>query len=423
MRPDIFMYSLMIAVLTPALSFAYGEGEDISENARAIHLLLNEARCDPAATIEACGDACIEGAECYASPRAPLFWRSDLARAAQFHAKVINEMSCLMKASPCKLVSTIAQDYPDKCDGSVKCACDGGTAVCHTSLTTYSDRIKLFTGSEFGTIAENIALSIKPDSVLSMLLYKNGGVAGSCEGDNSNEDRRNILSEAFNAVGIGTEVKFTVQDFSSNAKEISVISAGSHYMTGTLLWFKAHYYSTKPAAKVMLVLGDGSDEERCNELKLSAGTATNGIYSRSDITDLPQCTSYYFEVVDEDGTYTKYPTEGSLLYNCYHSWQNRHFASCLNPDDPGGEDHYVEPKPGNHEDPVDPGTEDPDPIDPGTEDPDPGTTDTPEPTSDSHSGSDGCSATMNHPGQFGWLGLLLAALSFGFIRRRRSNQE
>ena len=326
-----------------------------------------------------------------------------------------------MHPSPCKLVSTIAQDYPDKCDGSVKCACEGGTASCHTSLTSFDERVKLFTGAELGSFAESIAPTIKPDNVHRMLLFETGGVEGSCDGDNKNVNRRNILSETFNAIGVGTEVNMTVENFSSNAKETSVISAGAHYSIGTLLWFKAHYFSPKAAERVMLVIGDGNDEERCKPLTRTVGTETNGVYGTSDISNLSACVSYYFEVVDADGTYTKYPTEGSLLYECNKSWQNRHTASCLNSDDLGGEDHYVEPKPGTNPDPGHQGGDDPDPGHQEGNEPDPTTPADPGAGSSHDSGSDGCSATMNHPGQSGWWGLLLAALSCGFIRRRRSN--
>ena len=132
MRSYSHLCVFFAAALVPAISFAYGEGDDIPYNARAIHLLTNEARTDPAVALETCGNNCAEGLACYEGARQPLYWRTDLAHAAQFHAKMTSDLSCMQHPSPCELVSTIADDYPDKCDGSVACACVGGTASCHS---------------------------------------------------------------------------------------------------------------------------------------------------------------------------------------------------------------------------------------------------------------------------------------------------
>ncbi len=215
--------------------------------------------------------------------------------------------------SPCELVSSIADDYPDKCDGSVACACVGGTASCHSTGTDTFDRIALFTGVEYSKRAENIAFTADPVKAQNMWLNEDGGNSGVCENVGSNGHRWSILSPDYNAIGVGT-VNLAVQDFSSIAKESSPLSSGSHYLNGTLLWFKTHYYASVEASQVKLVLGDGDD--RCRDLTLAVGSATNGVYGISGLSGLEACTPYYYEVVDADGTYTKFPTQGSLLYDC-----------------------------------------------------------------------------------------------------------
>ena len=436
MHKSYWLASLLLTVLVPVSAYAYGEGEDIPHNARVIHLLANEARTDPEAALSTCS-SCLEGIECYKRDTPPLYWRTDLARSAQLHAKMISQMNCMQHPSPCVLISSIAKDYPKTCDGKTTCACKGGSATCGASGTDSSERIRMFTCNVDGTIAENISQTSSPEIVHDMWLTEAGGNPGRCELSSStangqtNVHRWNLLNPAFHAIGVGSAV-MTVQDFGDKNDETNALTAGTHNGDANSLWFKTHYYSDIAASQVVLVIGDddADNDSRCKPLTRSLGSENNGIYGTSDIMDIPECTPYYFEALDAEDNYVRFPTIGSLLYECNNkSWRHGHSASCLNPDDEGEEqdpnyklqdDIKACDQPGGDN----PGGDNPGGDNPGGDNPggdNPGGDEQAQPSDDNKSKSDDCSATLNQPGQIGGWGLLFGVLACGLLRRRRSH--
>ena len=66
--PSIVLLSLIV----PAVAFGYGEGEDIPEGSRVIHLLTNEARTNTKDALASCGTSCSEGLDCHKEVLNPL---------------------------------------------------------------------------------------------------------------------------------------------------------------------------------------------------------------------------------------------------------------------------------------------------------------------------------------------------------------
>ena len=98
------------------------------------------------------------------------------------------------------------------------------------------------------------------------------------------------------------------------------------------LYFKTHYYSDVAAKKVYLSL-DGT----CTELSLTVGTNKHGVYGIDKLADPPaECTPYFFEAKDANGTISRYPEKGSLIFTldttdgtCKKSWQPSAKGSCF----------------------------------------------------------------------------------------------
>ena len=222
--------SLFLSII-PALAFGYGEGEDIPYESRAIHLMTNEARTAPREALADCGKNCSEGKDCYEKSVAPLYWHEDLYHAAQFHANMMNDLSCMQHNSPCTLVSSVATDFPDTCDGKVACACEGGTAKCYTNGTGTFDRIGMFYKGG-GARAENIVQSAsagKPLSMFNQWLFEES--TGSCGNVSGNGHRASILSPTYHVIGVGVSGKYGTQDF-GDLKNTEVLTSGSHYQDG-----------------------------------------------------------------------------------------------------------------------------------------------------------------------------------------------
>ena len=104
MKNSVVIAFAMIMTLLPSTVMAYGEGEDIPMDARAIHLLTNEARTNTREALALCGDNCSETIECYAETLPPLYWDDGLYKAAQFHANMLSYITCMQHDSPCTLV-------------------------------------------------------------------------------------------------------------------------------------------------------------------------------------------------------------------------------------------------------------------------------------------------------------------------------
>ena len=324
MKSFVALSTVMLAVSLPATAMAYGEGDAVPYEARAIHLLTNEARTAPHEALNGCGDNCSEGKGCFKDELPPLYWHEDLGHAAQFHANMLSEIACLQHDSPCTLKSSVAQDFPGTCGGSPSCACEEGTAACNSKGTGTFSRIGMFYKGG-GSRAENIAQSVaagKPVAMFQQWLFeKSQGKCGSVMG---NGHRESILSPEYHVIGVGVSGKYGVQDF-GDLNDSQVLTSGSHYQDGETLWFKTHYYSeTKKIAKAALVL-DG----QCTALSKTRGSLNNGIFGTSEVAAPAGCTPYFYEAVDEEGTSYRFPSTGSLLYQCDKSWQSQAADSCI----------------------------------------------------------------------------------------------
>src|SRR5262249_51660701 len=120
---------------------AYGEPQNGFPTwyERMIHVLVNRARSDPQADLAGCTN-CADKPR-YTPSRPPLEGYSDPARSTRFHAVNLTSSGCgMMHDSPCQLVANIGTIYPSSCDGSVACACQGGTVAC-SSGTVWSSRL------------------------------------------------------------------------------------------------------------------------------------------------------------------------------------------------------------------------------------------------------------------------------------------
>ena len=334
---------LLATILVPGISFAYGEGGDISYQERAMHLLINDVRSNPQDALKNCSSKdCKEGIKCYAEASVPVYWRADLLHAAQVEARLLAEAAGGLNShyTPCTIVSNIASIFPDSCDGSASCACKEKKVTKDKKVMSFSDRLDLFdTFNEYA--GENIALNYESDQMyapyahLYQYLHETSDT-NQCESDSSNGHRWTICSKntPYNAVGTGYAIgsnkgNYCVQDYGgTKPKEAPALAAGSHYREGPAskngtLWFKTKYYAKTPAAKVVLSIGD-----QCHTLNLTRGTDKNGSYGISDLAP-SQCSSYFFEVIDQNGSITRYPTTGSLLYDCDQSYQDKAGQSCI----------------------------------------------------------------------------------------------
>ena len=321
-----FLFTLSIAgLLAPTAAFAYGEGESIPYIGRAMHLLTNEVRTDVYAAIDACGEYCHEGKHCYKPSYKALYWSDNLFRAAQFHAAMSSSITppdygCMQHYSPCQLVDNFAKLFPEHCDGTPKCACKGGVAKCGDDGTGMSTRIDAFGTKALG---ENIVASYKvdPHTMFYALFNEDSRAdeAQKCGFTMNNGHRVNILGGHI-LIGIGHVNMIAVQDFGHTSFTINEpISAGSHYVDkNDILHFKLHYEDNANAQKAALGIG-----KSCKRLSLTSGTKTRGVWATTDVKDLKECTPYYYETIAENGTITRFPTTGALLYNCDKSWTSQ----------------------------------------------------------------------------------------------------
>ena len=267
----------------PSIAFAYGENGDINipYGSRAIHLLVNEARTAPHEALAKCGSNCPEGVStCFKSALPPVYLHNGLTKAAQFYADFSAYADCLQHDTPCTLVSTIASDYPEVCDGNPSCACKTKKATCSGSGgTSCSNRIAMFS-KDHGYASENIGYMGSGsanfpngplDKFNNWLLEK--GTNKKCEFDGSNGHRFNILSESNVSLGVGYSIKkgssfynlYGVQDFGSKySGEKPALTAGSHYNADKKLYFKTHYYSTVEAKQVVIAING-----TCTDLSLT----------------------------------------------------------------------------------------------------------------------------------------------------------
>ncbi len=307
-------------MLMPAVAAAYGEGNDIPYESRAMHLMINEVRADIGKAIDICGNYCREGKDCYDDSLHAVYWDNNLFRAAQFHAAMSSKMTdtvfgCMQHNSPCQLADNFAADFPQNCDASPACACKDGKAKCGQSGTSASLRVNAF-GTRFS--GENLVAASNPlPHTLFYLLFHEDSTADpeGCGFTANNGHRVNILS-MHNAVGIGFAGKIGVQDFGLIDAPAQPVSSGSHYIDAEKkLWFKLSYDAQTDAQIAYLAIG-----QSCRPLSLSIGNGKRGIWSIAGDQTAQSCAPYYYEVKDANGNITRYPTTGALLYDCDKSW-------------------------------------------------------------------------------------------------------
>ena len=322
----------LLALIIPSFAYGYGEGADIPEGARVIHLLTNEARTNTKEALASCGTNCSEGLDCYKEVLDPLYWDDGLYRAAQFHANMLNAIDssektpCMQHNSPCTLRSDVASRFPNKCNGDPGCACEGKTATCGDNGTSSSERVKMFAN---GYLGENLAsTSSKPYDAFMMWLYENGN-GSDCKWNTSIGHRFNILGNS-HSIGVGytkaREGKYygiASQDFGGTVPDDpSALTAGAGYWNDDVLWFKTHYYSDVPVSEVTVTINGVK-----SVLTKTRGTEKHGIYGTDAIEEPNACAKYYFEATDTSGTITRFPTTGVLLYNCDKSWKDDNGSS------------------------------------------------------------------------------------------------
>lgn len=330
---------LLMCLCIPSAAFAYGEDGDFSipYAARATHMMTNEARTAPHIAMASCGKNCAEGLKCYKESLQPLYWDQKAARASQFYAQMLTHVKCIQHDTPCTLVSTIASLFPDACDGNPSCACVEKKATCGNSGTSSFDRLKLFTGSSY--YAENICSGGSINCVSRLINEDNTG-GTKCEfrwtGSKGNGHRWNLFGTDYTSIGVGAD-GYIVQNLGKSSDTYQ-LTAGSHYTSDGKLWFKTHYYSkTTDIKKAVVVIND-----KCIELEKTVGLSLkNVVFGTSNVSSIEACTPYFFESLDADGNFARFPTTGSLLYipddylkNTYcegKAWKNVEGISCLNP--------------------------------------------------------------------------------------------
>ena len=356
MKKTLFMICVMLSSLcAPSIVFAYGEdsdlGYDVPIESRQMHLLVNEARSDTKTAIENCKDEyCLEKS-CYKDAKAPYFWSNTLFNAAQFHSnnmkyrdESVNQDKGIAHESPCKLVTDIAGKFPT-CWGQASCACQGGK---FSGSTEFATRVKYFVNHDklsYSKLGEGISQGSNnsPTSdyqttgtfkindspafyYYTTLMIENArgatGTKNKCDDDSNNNGHRfAIIGENYNTVGIGNNCAILGDDVHcslvldyATIKDLGIpnnLTAGSHYKTYDTLWFKTHYYSKDTdVKKVVLSIGD-----QCISLKQTGGLSKkNAVYGSSSLYDIPECTPYFYESIDEAGKTSRFPSTGSLLY-------------------------------------------------------------------------------------------------------------
>ena len=181
-----------------------------------------------------------------------------------------------------------------------------------------------------------------PYHLYSQYMFEKGGEKGKCNGGSDNGHRMTICKENSTAnlmgsgyatikVSDGGFYAYTAQEYGKGAKpeDAGAIVSGSHYMdapskSNGRVWFKAVYSSSHKAETVRMNFDD-----QCISLRLTRGNDLYGTYSTSGIQSSQTCVPYFFEARDENGIVTRYPSRGSLLYNCDSSYTEEEKKSCL----------------------------------------------------------------------------------------------
>ena len=218
----LFTVQSVVAGETPQSPFPSVVGaSSMSPNYEERVLLewTNRARSAPDIDLAGCGTNCSEPAGCY-TPMPPLYFDSNLTRAARFHSDELRLQGYFAHNSACTVVSDINLKYPATCDGSVSCACVGGTLACSPVCTSWNSRIGLFgaTGS-----AEIIAMTSNPNSAFYLWLNE-PYAGGTCAWTMQNGHRYSILKSTGPAIGFGASGSFFTGDFGNGGSASKIPS-------------------------------------------------------------------------------------------------------------------------------------------------------------------------------------------------------
>jgi hypothetical protein len=288
-------------LITSSTVLAVGETVDgFPTWAERVHLqLANRARAEPQTEMTQCGANCAEAA-CY-SARPPLRYKRELNRAARFHAAHQRINGYFNHPSACTLVTDIDTLYPDSCDGSAACSCQGGNLSCSGPCTSTSQRVGLFGTGYQGEI---IASGGTPNQAFYLWLHEDAGGSPTCQFTLQNGHRWLLLT-AGAAVGFGVDGRH-VGDFGPGG-DVHRIASGTHWPQAgpnVEAWASWHDAAGPASAHVNV---DGA----CTEMTLGRGTPANGAY-HADLTGIDSCARYYFVFEDAGGQTVTYPETGSL---------------------------------------------------------------------------------------------------------------
>lgn len=295
-----------IGALSSTVVFAAGEEVDgyPSWEERVYLEWTNRARCDPQIEMDACGESCPE-ATCY-SPEPPLRHDIALARPSRYHCQEMEVRGFFSHDSNCTLVDDIGQLWPEQCDGSAACACEGGVAQCSGACTSPQARVGLFGAGYGGEVSVGVG---DPDWGFYLWLHETSmGDACAFAGGNGH---RWLLLTSQGRVGFGNYGSYGNGDFGfgGGAADEHPIPSGSHYpRAGSTVEAWANWYGDAGPSLTTVNL-DGT----CEPMSLERGTDQNGAWAATlEGLDPQTCHRYYFVFKDAAGNEVTYPTEGSL---------------------------------------------------------------------------------------------------------------
>jgi hypothetical protein len=263
---------------------------------RVLHEWTNRARADPAAELAGCPECPDRG--CY-SPAPPLEWSLALNRSARFHADEMLRQDFFLHDSQCRIANDIDARYPQACDGSRPCACQGAGAM------RFSDRLRLF-GVERPSGEVQADHPNDPDSTFHYLLYEPAS-SPACASGAENGHRWNLL-KLVGTVGFGVSGSYTVGDFGRSPGPGRAVASGAHYprQADTVEFWASWYAPAGPSAAFVEV--DGA----CTAMALTRGGPANGAWSASVSGIGGGCHRYVFVFRDANGTAVAYPDKGSF---------------------------------------------------------------------------------------------------------------
>ncbi len=287
---------------------AHGEGEAVngfpSWTERVMLEWMNRARSDPQTDLAGCPSGSCPDATCY-SAVAPRTTDPHLLHSARFHAAHQSINGYTDYFSECYLVD-VSATYPQTCDGSASCSCDGGTMIgTQGSGTDAFSRMTIFGASGDGEV--NSSGMTDPNETFYAMLYNPGGTA-SCP----SFSYRSVMfagdtksGAGFYEAGLNSHI---VMDFGTGAAGTPKIPSAAHYpQQGASIDAWTNWYDAAGPSVTKLDL-DGV----CTDMTLDRGSPTNGAWHSTITTAASGCHHYVFAFKDSSGNEVIYPTTGAL---------------------------------------------------------------------------------------------------------------